>query len=253
MPDGFMADRKANEHTLSVATSEDRLSSHTQQSQDSQRSQNSQHTQNSQYTQDTRLSMSPRSHKSQFEQTMSQDSTAEEIASRLSFGLPRIHTESTPLLFDGFGTLSKPSPVYRAVVGDEQTESPLEMTPTDLAPATTQTTSSSPRSSVTDVDGDPWAATGINYSCVVVAEFNPKELGDRRFMGLPFLTLEIGREVEVRHEIGRVAVLPNFPYAALGVDNDGAVVCRSEDGQYGIAMCSFLEPIQDPPVPSNPM
>lgn len=242
MPDGFM-ERKANEHTLSVATSEDRLSSHTQQSQqsgDSQRSQTSGNTQASAISQDSRLSLSPRSHMSQLEKTLSHDSTAEEIASRLSFGLPRIHTESTPLLFDGFG-MGKP---YRAVMGDEvPMDSPMEITPTDLAPDAT--TSSSPRSSVTDVEGDPWASTGINYACAVVAEFDPKQLGDRRFMGLPFLTLDVGQEVEVRHEIGRVAVLPNFPYAHLGVENDGAVVCRAEDGQYGIAMCSFLEPIQE--------
>lgn len=228
MPEGFMSERKA-EHTLSVATSEDRLSSHT--SGESQRS-------TSGVSQESRLSMSPRSHTSQLEKTLSHDSTAEEIASRLSFGLPRIHTESSSLLFDGFG-MGKP---YRAVVDEVQTDSPVEITPTTAAP----TTSSSPRSSVTDVDGDPWAATGINYACAVVAEFDPRQLGDRKFMGLPFLTLEVGQEVEVRHEIGRVAVLPNFPYAHLGVENDGAVVCRDEEGRYGIAMCSFLEPIQEP-------
>lgn len=234
MPDGFMSDRH-------VGTG-DRTSSFTQQSQDSQRSQHSQlsqhtHQTQSSMTQDSQLS--PRSHMSQLEKTLSHESAAEEV-SRLSFGLPRIHTESTHLLFDGFGI--KPAAVYRMT--SEQVDSPSEMTDAG------QTTSSSPRSSI---DGDPWAATGINYSCAVVAEFNPRELGDRRFMGLPFLTLQIGHEVEVRHEIGRVAVLPNFPYAHLGVENDGAVVCRDEEGRYGIAMCSFLEPIQDPPVVSHPI
>lgn len=65
------------------------------------------------------------------------------------------------------------------------------------------------------------------------------------------------------HEIGRVAELQGFPYSQVGVDNDGAVVspppiplptlartrvdgqiARSERGQIGVAMCSFLEPLR---------
>jgi hypothetical protein len=48
----------------------------------------------------------------------------------------------------------------------------------------------------------------------------------------------------VFHEIGRVADLHDFPYSQVGVENDGAVVCRAENGLIGVAMCSFLEPLR---------
>lgn len=294
MPDNFgpdrAAERKNGEHTLSVATSEDRLSQHTQQSLDS----TSATSKASQASQDVPASMSPQSHVSALEQAMMADPTAEEIASRMSFGLPRIHTESTPLLFGDFGALSKVAPAKAApasapgfrMTAGVMHESPVELTPVDAQP----TAGSSPRSSVSgggvvrvgasppdaslppadsypnpnansnansnadphansnadahaDASADPWSGSGISYACVAVAPFDPRELGDARFLGLRFLPLGVGQEVEVRHEIGRVASLPGFPYAQLGVENDGAVVCRASDGSYGVAMCSFLEPL----------
>jgi len=51
-------------------------------------------------------------------------------------------------------------------------------------------------------------------------------------------------DFSVYHEIGRVADLYDFPYSQVGVENDGAVVCRAENGAIGVAMCSFLEPLR---------
>jgi hypothetical protein len=49
----------------------------------------------------------------------------------------------------------------------------------------------------------------------------------------------------VFHEVGRIDELPKFPYPEVGVDNDGVLVGRAEDGAIGLLICSFLEPLRD--------
>ncbi|BEI87648.1 uncharacterized protein CcaverHIS019_0103660 [Cutaneotrichosporon cavernicola] len=92
--------------------------------------------------------------------------------------------------------------------------------------------------------GETWREARVLYSCCAVADFNPVELGDLRFNSLRFLPLLAGDMVDIFHEIGRVAELLDFPYSQAGVDNDGAVIARSESGRIGVAMCSFLEPLR---------
>ncbi|GMK56744.1 hypothetical protein CspeluHIS016_0305840 [Cutaneotrichosporon spelunceum] len=92
--------------------------------------------------------------------------------------------------------------------------------------------------------GETWREEQVLYSCCAVADFDPVELGEPRFNGLRFLPLLAGDMVDIFHEIGRIAELPGFPYSRAGVDNDGAVIARSESGRIGVAMCSFLEPVR---------
>jgi hypothetical protein len=47
----------------------------------------------------------------------------------------------------------------------------------------------------------------------------------------------------VFYEVGRIDELPAFPYPEIGVENDGLLVGRKEDGDIGLVICSFLEPI----------
>lgn len=49
----------------------------------------------------------------------------------------------------------------------------------------------------------------------------------------------------IYHEVGRIDELPNFPYPEVGVDNDGVLVASGENGDIGLAICSFLEPLRD--------
>lgn len=48
----------------------------------------------------------------------------------------------------------------------------------------------------------------------------------------------------VFHEVGRIDELPSFPYPEVGVDNDGILVGRAENGEIGLVICSFLEPLR---------
>jgi hypothetical protein len=48
----------------------------------------------------------------------------------------------------------------------------------------------------------------------------------------------------VFHEVGRIDELPKFPYPEVGVDNDGVLVGRGENGSIGLLICSFLEPLR---------
>lgn len=47
----------------------------------------------------------------------------------------------------------------------------------------------------------------------------------------------------VFYEVGRIDELPVFPYPEIGVENDGLLVGRKDDGDIGLVICSFLEPI----------
>lgn len=49
--------------------------------------------------------------------------------------------------------------------------------------------------------------------------------------------------LSVFYEVGRIDELPAFPYPEIGVENDGLLVARKEDGDIGLVICSFLEPI----------
>lgn len=46
------------------------------------------------------------------------------------------------------------------------------------------------------------------------------------------------------HEVGRIEELPSFPYPEVGVENDGILVGRAENGEIGLVICSFLEPLR---------
>lgn len=166
---------------------------------------------------------------------------SQEEKERHSFGLPRIPTDGNHLL-------------------DLGVTSPLEMTFSGLGlgldlpvtppppPAPTRPPPPAPIEADTEMDpSDPsetWRASKVLYACAAVADFNPMELGNQKFKGLSFLPIMAGDLVDVFHEIGRVADLTDFPYSQVGVENDGAVVCRSENGTIGVAMCSFLEPLR---------
>ncbi|WWC72819.1 uncharacterized protein I206_106783 [Kwoniella pini CBS 10737] len=90
-----------------------------------------------------------------------------------------------------------------------------------------------------------WRNEQVIYQCACVADFDPADLGDRRYRGLKFLAMISGDLVDVFHEVGRIDELPSFPYPEVGVDNDGVLVARSENGQIGLVICSFLEPLRD--------
>ncbi|WWD07212.1 hypothetical protein V865_005309 [Kwoniella europaea PYCC6329] len=92
---------------------------------------------------------------------------------------------------------------------------------------------------------DGWRNEQVIYQCACVADFDPVELGDRRYRGLRFLPMISGDLIDVFHEVGRIDELPSFPYPEVGVDNDGVLVARSENGNIGLVICSFLEPLRD--------
>jgi hypothetical protein len=55
--------------------------------------------------------------------------------------------------------------------------------------------------------------------------------------------LSADAEFSVFYEVGRIDELPSFPYVNVGVDNDGVLVARTENGDIGRVICSFLEPL----------
>lgn len=57
--------------------------------------------------------------------------------------------------------------------------------------------------------------------------------------------MRTGDILQVLHEVGRTQDAPGFPYPDVGVDNDGLLVARSEHGEVGLVICSFLEPLRD--------
>ncbi|WVQ72720.1 hypothetical protein IAR50_002280 [Cryptococcus sp. DSM 104548] len=92
---------------------------------------------------------------------------------------------------------------------------------------------------------DGWRDEPVLYQCACVADFDPMELGNRRYRGLKFLQMLPGDLIDILHEVGRIEDLPAFPYPAIGVENDGVLVGKGEDGEIGLVICSFLEPLRD--------
>ncbi|TYJ57289.1 hypothetical protein B9479_002022 [Cryptococcus floricola] len=92
---------------------------------------------------------------------------------------------------------------------------------------------------------DGWREEPMLYQCACVADFDPMELGNRRYRGLKFLRMLPGDLIDILHEVGRIEDLPLFPYPGVGVENDGVLVGKGEDGEIGLVICSFLEPLRD--------
>ncbi|KIR31405.1 hypothetical protein I352_06298 [Cryptococcus deuterogattii MMRL2647] len=89
-----------------------------------------------------------------------------------------------------------------------------------------------------------WRNEKVIYQCACVADFEPIELGNKKYRGLWFLPMVTGDLIDVFHEVGRIDELPSFPYPEVGVDNDGILVGRAENGEIGLVICSFLEPLR---------
>ncbi|EIW69293.1 hypothetical protein TREMEDRAFT_62157 [Tremella mesenterica DSM 1558] len=93
--------------------------------------------------------------------------------------------------------------------------------------------------------GEGWKDEPVIYQCACVADFDPAMLGKARYRGLRFLPMTTGDLIDVFFEVGRIDELPAFPYREVGVENDGVLVGRSEDGAIGLVICSFLEPLRE--------
>lgn len=89
-----------------------------------------------------------------------------------------------------------------------------------------------------------WRNEKVIYQCACVADFEPIELGNKKYRGLWFLPMMVGDLIDVFHEVGRIEELPSFPYPEVGVENDGILVGRAENGEIGLVICSFLEPLR---------
>ncbi|OXH43524.1 hypothetical protein J002_06242 [Cryptococcus neoformans] len=89
-----------------------------------------------------------------------------------------------------------------------------------------------------------WRNEKVIYQCACVADFEPVELGNKKYRGLWFLPMVVGDLIDVFHEVGRIEELPSFPYPEVGVENDGILVGRAENGEIGLVICSFLEPLR---------
>ncbi|OCF78769.1 hypothetical protein I204_00713 [Kwoniella mangroviensis CBS 8886] len=125
-------------------------------------------------------------------------------------------------------------------LGDVSTLREKDKHPFSVIPATT------PRQRTDEVDAaEGWRNEQVIYQCACVADFDSVDLGDRRYRGLKFLPMISGDLIDVFHEVGRIDELPSFPYPEVGVDNDGVLVARSENGNIGLVICSFLEPLRD--------
>ncbi|KAK8850760.1 hypothetical protein IAR55_004680 [Kwoniella newhampshirensis] len=108
------------------------------------------------------------------------------------------------------------------------------------ASATRSSSSGSPVSSVStarskksgkEIDvAEGWRNEKVMYQCACVADFDPLELGNKKYRGLKFLPMSSGDMIDVFHEVGRIDELPSFPYPEVGVDDDGVLVGRAEDG-----------------------
>ncbi|WWD20923.1 hypothetical protein CI109_105401 [Kwoniella shandongensis] len=111
------------------------------------------------------------------------------------------------------------------------------------SPSPSISTARSKRSGEEIDAAEGWRNEKVLYQCACVADFDPYSLGNRRYRGLKFLPMISGDLVDVFHEVGRIDELPSFPYPDVGVDNDGILVARAENGAIGLVICSFLEPL----------
>ncbi|WVQ95442.1 hypothetical protein IAU59_002539 [Kwoniella sp. CBS 9459] len=182
-----------------------------------------------------------------------------ETSSRLSWGLPRISADQNRPIFDGLGlSPTKSMTMYNAV---DLNSSQVSLASTDSRIASqSRTPSSGSRiglglgnveterqgyANAREADAaEGWRHEKVLYQCACVADFDPSALGNRSYRGLRFLPLISGDLVDIFHEVGRIDELPSFPYPEVGVDNDGVLVGRSEEGSIGLVICSFLEPLR---------
>ncbi|OCF36003.1 hypothetical protein I316_02498 [Kwoniella heveanensis BCC8398] len=182
-----------------------------------------------------------------------------ETSSRLSWGLPRISADQNRPIFDGLGlSPTKSMTLYNAV---DLNSSQVSLASTESrVPSQSRTPSSGSKvglglgnveterqlyGNAAEADAaEGWRNEKVLYQCACVADFDPSALGNRPYRGLRFLPLISGDLVDIFHEVGRIDELPSFPYPEVGVDNDGVLVGRSEEGSIGLVICSFLEPLR---------
>ncbi|WVF67794.1 hypothetical protein IAT40_002555 [Kwoniella sp. CBS 6097] len=182
-----------------------------------------------------------------------------ETSSRLSWGLPRISADQNRPIFDGLGLSPTKSMTMYNTVDLNSSEVSLASTDSRVA-SQSRTPSSGSRiglglgnveterhkyANAREADAaEGWRQEKVLYQCACVADFDPSALGNRPYRGLRFLPMISGDLVDIFHEVGRIDELPSFPYPEVGVDNDGVLVGRSEEGSIGLVICSFLEPLR---------
>ncbi|WRT70949.1 uncharacterized protein IL334_007948 [Kwoniella shivajii] len=149
-----------------------------------------------------------------------------DTSSRLSWGLPRISADPTKPMFDGLGlsptkpttmiaadharATSDPSPsnIYSVDLNSSQvslasthTPQPVGLGLGDVSTLTNQAkhpfaripTSPKVRQRSDEVDAaEGWRNEQVIYQCACVADFDPPELGDRKYRGLKFLPMVLG-------------------------------------------------------------
>ncbi|KAL7408969.1 hypothetical protein BDY24DRAFT_245187 [Mrakia frigida] len=80
------------------------------------------------------------------------------------------------------------------------------------------------------------------YRCECVADFDLRGLSIS-YMEHDFLSIRRGEEIDVVFEIGRVDELDNFPLD-VGLEDDGLLIGRDQNGLQGFVLCSFLHPLE---------
>ncbi|ORY26806.1 hypothetical protein BCR39DRAFT_589529 [Naematelia encephala] len=184
-------------------------------------------------------------------------------ANRHSFGLPRIPTDTSRPIFEGLGLSPHKSTVaIRAASDPSAAISSPQIQPSvhpfaDFNPSRSHIVednlglglgnieAATPPLREVDDAAEGWRNEKVLYQCACVADFDPAVYGSKKYRGLRFLRITTGDLVDVFHEVGRIDELPRFPYPEVGVDNDGALVGRAENGDIGLVICSFLEPLRE--------
>lgn len=122
---------------------------------------------------------------------------------------------------------------------------PFAVSPVSEACSRSGSRADSRRMRAVEIDvAEGWRNEKVIYQCACVADFEPVELGNKKYRGLWFLPMVVGDLIDVFHEVGRIEELPSFPYPEVGVENDGILVGRAENGEIGLVICSFLEPLR---------
>ncbi|WVR08816.1 hypothetical protein IAU60_005874 [Kwoniella sp. DSM 27419] len=150
-----------------------------------------------------------------------------DASSRLSWGLPKISPGQTTFEGIGLSPSRSTSQIY-STVDLNSSQVSLESTASSKVGLGLGNIAEDRRVSLTErhpyareVDAaEGWRNEPVLYQCACVADF-------------------------IFHEVGRIDELPSFPYPEVGVDNDGVLVGRAEDGGIGLVICSFLEPLRD--------
>ncbi|ORX40906.1 hypothetical protein BD324DRAFT_612521 [Kockovaella imperatae] len=183
--------------------------------------------------------------------------------SRYSFGLPKISSDESGRIFEGLGL----SPVKSSTSSTNRATSdptayaditlprarrdgtglglglPSENTEKVISKASPSIARATSKEKVDAAEG--WRKEPVLYQCACVADFDIRVWGSKKYRGLRFLSMKVGDLFDVFYEVGRIDELPSFPYPQIGVENDGVLVGRSEDGLIGLLICSFLEPLRD--------